>query len=173
MWRHPSRYKRTIAFSHQLQSCNLIDFLKGFSFIFNILPILDSDLSIVYLSNRTNYKALAEIGCKTIDEDGDQSYLHSSVYSSLSQTEGNRNIDYLSKGMINNNHILLTCMENGWTFLKENNVLSTTTSKYNYETEGVTPTLVCVTNTCGPPNVVSFLNLIRYLINYFSLVFFK
>ena len=118
----------------------------------------------MYLSNRTNYKALAEIGCKTIDEDGDQSFLHSSVYSSLSQTEGNRNIDYLSTGMINNNHILLTCMENGWTFLKENNVLSTTTSKYNYETEGVTPTLVCVTNTCGPPNVVSFPTLLRLII---------
>ena len=109
----------------------------------------------MYLSNRTNYKALAEIGCKTNDENGDQSYLHSSVYSSLIQAKDSEYTNYVSTGMNNNNHILLSCMENGWTFLKENNVLSTTTSKYKYETEGVTPTLVCVTNTCGSPNVVN------------------
>ena len=109
----------------------------------------------MYLSNRTNYKALAEIGCKTSDENGDQSFLHSSVYSSLIQAEDNEYTNYMPTEMNNNNHILLSCMENGWTFLKENNVLSTTTSKYKYETEGVTPTLVCVTNTCGSPNVVN------------------
>ena len=112
----------------------------------------------MYLSNRTNYKALAEIGCKTNGENGDQSFLHSSVYSSLSQGEGSEYTNNMSTGMINNNFILLTCMETGWTFLRENNVLSTTTSKYKYEIEGVTPTLVCVTNTCGTPNVVNLSN---------------
>ena len=131
--------------------------VKILSYIFYVFTISDDDLSIVYLSNRTNYKALAEIGCKTNGENGDQSFLHSSVYSSLSKAEGSVDANYMSTGMINNNFILLTCMETGWTFLRENNVLSTTTSKYKYETEGVTPTLVCVTNTCGTPNVVKIL----------------
>ena len=55
----------------------------------------------MYLSNRTNYKALAEIGCKTNGENGDQSFLHSSVYSSLSQAEGSEYTNYMSTGLIN------------------------------------------------------------------------
>ena len=146
----------------------IINKVKTLSYIFYVFTLLDDDLSIVYLSNRTNYKALAEIGCKTNGENGDQSFLHSSVYSSLSQAEGSEYTNYMSTGMINNNFILLTCMETGWTFLRENNVLSTTTSKYKYETEGVTPTLVCVTNTCGSPNVVNFFNKNLHFGNHIS-----
>ena len=117
--------------------------------------ISDDDLNVVYLSNRTNYNALAEIGCKSRDENGDQSFLRTTLYSNFIH---DKNKEHGSgNGMIINNHIMLSCTENGWTFFKEDNILSTTSNYNQFENEDVTPTLVCVTNTCGPPNVVRFL----------------
>ena len=123
---------------------------------------IGTELDVVYLSNRTNYNALAEVGCKST-LGNDESFLRTTLYSNslndIKDTEdGNpgKKENHNNENMIKNNHVVLSCNENGWTPFKDENVQSSnkTTSDYKPHVEDITPTLVCVTNTCGPPNVV-------------------
>ena len=121
---------------------------------------IGTELDVVYLSNRTNYNALAEVGCKST-LGNDESFLSTTLYSnSLNEikdrVDGGQSKKENHNNMIKNNHVVLSCNENGWTPFKDENVQSsnTTTSDYKPHVKDITPTLVCVTNTCGTPNVV-------------------
>ena len=117
-----------------------------------MFSLLENDITVVYLSNRTNYDALAEIGCDTSSENEDQTFLRTTLYSNSLDGKANKN-DW-DNNPINSNHVMLACTEKGWTYFKENTVLSTKMD-YTFQTQDVSHReLECVTNTCGSPNVV-------------------